>query len=453
MSWVDVSRSSTYKALERAKKRGLVVEHIEKQSDKPFRSVFCVTIQGREAFFESLRLLWREPPKVCFEEHIGVFFLNLLPEEEAAELLEGRLDSLREWVSDQADSSEAYPLNVMKFSTLDFIKKRLNKFAKQEIDMYNELADALRGQAGHNIDEFTPAFSGSLKEFDLVNIIKLLVDGRRTGTLCLTRNLVENALHFKEGHVMGCSSNAPQADTLAEIYAAFSISDGRFTFESSVRDKYLPIKLTTMEFLREGCRGINEWEKIRGLVPSESVVFDWVIDRTDAIVNLGVSEEETEVLKRVNGMRSVQDIVRLTDLSLFRVCKSLYVYSHVGAIATVSSDKRELVQLLKGIVKLLLEGAAAILTKREMGRLAAAITELARKQGAPLEIDNGIVFESFSERVDISELERTIKSFLTGLIDLLKGKVGEAVVDDLLDVYKEQLAPEAGELMFRYGLI
>ena len=472
MAWVDICRSSTYKALDRVKKQDLVVESLEEQADKPLKSVFYVTNKGREAFFENLRRLWLQPPKVSFEEHIGVFFLNLLSEEEAARLLEMRLDSLKVWAS-----PEGLPLDhqtkIMEFSSLPLIRKRLNQFAGQEIAWYEELAAALTGKSQKDSQDRIPAFAGSLKEFELINIVKLLVDGRRTGTLSLMRNLNVNGLHFKEGHILGVSKQPAEAEGLAakhqselssgrsdkassllpEIYAAFSSSDGRFSFDSAPIDDYIPVKLTTLEFLREGSRRINDWETIRTLVPSQAVVFDWEIERSSTIVSLGVSDEEKKVLAEINGMRSVDDIMSLTGLSLFRVSKALYVYSQLGAIVAVAGDGRALLEAFRNVVKLLLDGTNPILTKRESAQLAAEATNLANQENLQFEIQDGRLIEKIVGPVDIVELEDLTKSFLKVLVDQIKAKLGQTVVDDLLEGCREQLAPEASEIMTRYGLI
>jgi hypothetical protein len=225
------------------------------------------------------------------------------------------------------------------------------------------------------------ALEGSLKEFGLADILQLLYYQRKTGVLSVESGFDRVRLLFYEGNIvfadsvkrgesrlgrillkkgliaqaqlegaleeqkktgaklgntlikMGAISKEDLHDTLTSqitelVSYLFTWRQGRYEFrpQGIPIDKDVPVSLDTQHVLMEGLRILDEWSAVEGKITLESVFTRTGPQPPD------LTEEEAEVLARVDGENDVSEIAALSGLDNFQVSKALLGLYEKGVI-------------------------------------------------------------------------------------------------------------------------
>jgi len=94
--WTSIAFGSIYFALKKLAQEGLLeVTATEKPGNRPSRTVYRNTDEGRKEFDRLLRELWATPERQFFAIDLGLFFMDALSENEVREYLTGRVEGLR----------------------------------------------------------------------------------------------------------------------------------------------------------------------------------------------------------------------------------------------------------------------------------------------------------------------------------------------------------------------
>ena len=93
---ISIKKSNSYKLLGDMEKDGWITHIREQEGNRPQRRVYSVTEEGKTVFYRLLRENLSSHPSPEFPGLVGLDFLYLLPNEEAAGLLEIRLDFVKE---------------------------------------------------------------------------------------------------------------------------------------------------------------------------------------------------------------------------------------------------------------------------------------------------------------------------------------------------------------------
>jgi len=226
------------------------------------------------------------------------------------------------------------------------------------------------------------ALEGSLKEFGLADILQLIYFQRKTGILTLEGTMDKVRLLFYEGSIVAADSKRKseanrlgkllvkrgvirdeelqkaleeqqssgiklvhilikngliKKEQLQEIIASqitetvaqlFKWKEGFYEFspQGVPVDKELPVSLDTQHILMEGLRIVDEWSLIEGkLTP------DTIFDRTAKSI-AGLTPDEEEVLKFVDGEGDVGTIVDKSLMDNFKASKALASLLEKGII-------------------------------------------------------------------------------------------------------------------------
>jgi DNA-binding PadR family transcriptional regulator len=90
--WTSIAFGSIYFALAKLAKEGLVRKvSVGKQGNRPSRTVYGITDEGRKEFRRLLEDLWRSPERQYFSFDIALFFRSELPPKEIRRYLEQRI--------------------------------------------------------------------------------------------------------------------------------------------------------------------------------------------------------------------------------------------------------------------------------------------------------------------------------------------------------------------------
>jgi hypothetical protein len=166
-------------------------------------------------------------------------------------------------------------------------------------------------------------FQGSLTEFHLADIVQFLSGARKTGLLKLVEGKEEGEVCLQNGRIV----HAVQGDLLGEeaVYALVLWGSGEFLFEPGLTTEERTVSKSNTNLLMEAARRRDEWGVISKEIPSIDWIPEFVIpdeNETGGQINLNTSE--WILLSKIDGQRSLKDIARATDLSIFHTGRLLY---------------------------------------------------------------------------------------------------------------------------------
>ncbi|HYU26792.1 MAG TPA: DUF4388 domain-containing protein [Thermoanaerobaculia bacterium] len=229
--------------------------------------------------------------------------------------------------------------------------------------------------------------SGNLKTMLPGDLLQWLSLGQKTGTLVVSNKAVEKKIFFKNGRVISSASNDPREylgqflmshgymtepelmkgmqvqaesgillgkilvmiDVISEeelqrlmrmkaeeaIYDIFLWRDGEFRFDDDAlpMQEMIPLQVDVTGIIMEGTRRVDEWQRIRLLIPSEALL-PAVIKHLDEEVadRLQFDDAQRMVVAAIDGKRNVADIVLESRSSSFLVAETLYRLVREGFI-------------------------------------------------------------------------------------------------------------------------
>ncbi|HEX7418304.1 MAG TPA: DUF4388 domain-containing protein [Thermoanaerobaculia bacterium] len=230
--------------------------------------------------------------------------------------------------------------------------------------------------------------SGNLKTMQPGDLLQWLSLGQKSGTLVVANGDVEKKIFFKSGRVISSASNNPREylgqflmshgylseeelrkamevqlqsgillgkiltmiglinedDLLRlmrlkaeeEIYDVFLWQDGEFHFIDNElpQMEMIPLKVDVTGIIMEGTRRVDEWPRIREMIPNDSFipVVQKRIESEDEF-----DEAETTVIDAINGKRTIAQLVLESRSSSFLVCSTLYPLIHGGFVRLMES--------------------------------------------------------------------------------------------------------------------
>lgn len=235
------------------------------------------------------------------------------------------------------------------------------------------------------------ALAGSLKEFNLADILQLLYFQKKTGVLLLVGRADRVRLLFHEGNIVGSESKKRDtADRLGTVLLRrglitkdhldaavekhkkeggklgfllvkegfvskeqiqevlkfqitetmgqlFGWKEGKYDFtpESIPVDKELGVSLDTQHFLMEGLRLVDEWSEIKDRISIDTVFAKTGVEATE------MSMDEKTILDLVDGQSDVGTISDVSGTDSFSVSTSLLSLQEKGVVELKAEEAEE----------------------------------------------------------------------------------------------------------------
>lgn len=114
------------------------------------------------------------------------------------------------------------------------------------------------------------------------------------------------------------------------IFTMLTWESGYFNFEADLlppTEEYT-VQLSAQELLLEGARRIDEWRKIENKIPS----FETVLIRKEEVQEIPLTTEEKKIMELIDGTRSIDDILKLSDFDFFETCRTIYGLLSAGLL-------------------------------------------------------------------------------------------------------------------------
>jgi tetratricopeptide (TPR) repeat protein len=114
------------------------------------------------------------------------------------------------------------------------------------------------------------------------------------------------------------------------IFTMLTWESGFFNFEADLlpsKEEYT-VRLSAQELLLEGARRIDEWKKIEKKVPP----FETILVRKGDIGDVSLTEEEKKILDLIDGSRTIDDVIKLSEYDFFVTNRAIYGLMSAGLL-------------------------------------------------------------------------------------------------------------------------
>lgn len=219
------------------------------------------------------------------------------------------------------------------------------------------------------------SITGNLKTMELTELLQWLSQSKKTGTMIIDNGMVKKEIVFEKGRIISSSSSDPKEmlghflvshgfiteEELANaiqmqertgmllgkilltvgaipeedlnrllrlkaeesIYDVFSWQQGEFRFlDGQVpSSNFIPTNLEVTSLVLEGVRRMDEWERIRAVIPSGQSIPVALVDFLELS---DLSPADKKILGLVDDGRTVEEIALQTHSSEFHVCRILF---------------------------------------------------------------------------------------------------------------------------------
>ena len=168
-------------------------------------------------------------------------------------------------------------------------------------------------------------FSGSLADMGVVDLVQTFEMSRKTGTIRFTHPEGKRAsAYFVEGRLVDAELGRLRGELA--FYRLLNWSEGTFEIDFGPVDRPSRVQTSTQGALMEGMRRIDECGRILEQLPPSGEIL--VVDAARLAERLAELDDEVNpVLRRFDGKRSLDDILRnddLDDLGFLTTVLALY---------------------------------------------------------------------------------------------------------------------------------
>lgn len=125
------------------------------------------------------------------------------------------------------------------------------------------------------------------------------------------------------------------------VYSMIAFPEGRFEFTGY--DEAPPsygengFVLDVMSLVMEGVRRQDEWNRMRQIIPSLELVFDFIPDQDRAVDTDRMNPYQMEIVDQIDGNRTLGEICARSHLVDFEVCQLVYGLFCQGVLAKVEA--------------------------------------------------------------------------------------------------------------------
>jgi len=173
---------------------------------------------------------------------------------------------------------------------------------------------------------------GSLTQLPLLDIIKMLSSGNRTGRLDIRQGSKTGEIYLQDGNLIHAVTG-PQIGEKG-LFTLLGWLEGDFSFSPNIDAPEHSISLSTEQMLLEAARQAEQWEDIKEVISSTDVVFS--ISPSGSTDTVSLKPIEWQVLAQVNGARSVVEISEILGLHEFEVARIIFSLTIAGLLHEVT---------------------------------------------------------------------------------------------------------------------
>ncbi len=164
------------------------------------------------------------------------------------------------------------------------------------------------------------SFQGSIQELPVPDIIQLVSVSGKTGMFMLVRGAERGFIYLRNGRIVHAEIGNLSGEEA--VYALAIWSTGDFQFTPGKETETVSIDKTNTSLLMEAARRLDEWKVLARKVPSVDHVP--VLRTRDMSEPVTLSPPEWNLVIRIDGRKSVEELSRATSSNSFDTAKVLY---------------------------------------------------------------------------------------------------------------------------------
>jgi len=179
---------------------------------------------------------------------------------------------------------------------------------------------------------------GNLEDFPLADVLQLINMGSRTGLLSITTDDVTAQIWFERGQAV--HAEVGDMDGEKAVYETFNWREGRFTFDTDAVTQLKTIDLDCQNLIMEAVRRLDEWTKLRKVVPRSDYIVSFAAGPGDKTGNITLQAHEWKVLSLVNGELSVAALAEKTGFSELKTTQITFTLIESGLLEVHSPEDK-----------------------------------------------------------------------------------------------------------------
>lgn len=183
---------------------------------------------------------------------------------------------------------------------------------------------------------------GDLGEVRVGDVLRLLATGKKSGLLTLSDGGQQAAVRFQKGALVHAVSGRLQGDDA--VLDLFGWKQGQLTFVPDDRPVPPNVTRTVDTLILEGLRVGEGVHRMAALIPSDRVAFQLTAGPSDPQARVSVGAAEWRVIRQLDGVRNVAEVVEAARLPRAEVARILFDLAEAGFLERVEAQKSLRVQ-------------------------------------------------------------------------------------------------------------
>jgi hypothetical protein len=184
---------------------------------------------------------------------------------------------------------------------------------------------------------------GTLSEIKLADIFQLFAAGKKTGLLTASTPGRQALVRFYKGAVIHASAGRLQGDEA--VLDIFGWKEGQLTFVPEEKVVAANVSHGVDVLIMEGQRLGDSFHKMNELIPTDHVVFQMAPPPANGAQHT-VGATEWRVLRLLDGMRDLRELVEATKLPRAEVVRVLFEMTVAGFLEKVEVERTARAQAL-----------------------------------------------------------------------------------------------------------
>ena len=164
------------------------------------------------------------------------------------------------------------------------------------------------------------SFQGSIQELPVPDIIQLVSVSGKTGMFMLMRGSERGYIYLRNGKIVHAEVGSIRGEEA--VYALAIWSSGDFQFTPGKETDATTIDKTNTSLLMEAARRLDEWKVLSRKIPG--VDYIPMLKPREMGEAVTLSPPEWNLVIRIDGRRTVEELARATNSNSFDTAKVLY---------------------------------------------------------------------------------------------------------------------------------
>ena len=164
------------------------------------------------------------------------------------------------------------------------------------------------------------SFQGSISELPVPDIIQLVSVSGKTGMFLLLRGSERGSIYLRNGRIVHAEVDGVSGEEA--VYALAIWATGDFQFTPGKESDAVTIDKTNTSLLMEAARRLDEWKVLARKIPG--VDYIPVLKPRELGEPVTLSPPEWNLVIRIDGRKTVEELARATASNSFDTAKVLY---------------------------------------------------------------------------------------------------------------------------------